>query len=291
MSINILNLFHRRQQEAKGEIPSTYTYTLSITLKKRIIMAWAELSPPPLREMHAQDIAHYLRKAFGVFKLDDFSSSNTNNTFDEIQLFILRCKDDTLILSAIEVICRYFFQGRDDTFINDINNFFQYERIGYKFITEQDGFIVKIEDEIFYNETTAKTLGILSTKRYFDAQNYFIDSYKKLAASHYNDALVDIGRAMETVLKTRFTELNIPFDAQKDALNKLLDIAQRHIISQHHNFQYFKQIILDAGRARNTGGHGNAQGQAPTLDEVYVRFVINQAAANLLFLAEVPMQA
>ena len=30
-------------------------------------------------------------------------------------------------------------------------------------------------------------------------------------------------------------------------------------------------------------------GQTPVADELHVRFAINQAAANLLFLAEVPM--
>lgn len=288
MKINIYNLFHRRQQEAKGQIPSTYSDKLSPTLRKKFILIWAELLSSHWREEHAGEIAGYLRKAFGVFSLDDFSSSKTRSAFDEIQFFILECQDDSLVLSAIEVICRYFYIIGSFEFLYEINKIFQYERIGYKFIREHDGFIIKIEDETFYNESTAKTLGILSAKKYYDAQNYYINSYKKLAASNYDDALVDIGRAMETVLKTRFAELNIPFD--KETLSKLLDIAQQHITSQNHNFQYFKQIILDAGRARNTGGHGNAQGQVPALDEVYVRFVINQAAANLLFLAEVPMQ-
>lgn len=290
MNINIFNLFHRREQEAKGKIPSIYSYSLSLTLKKRIIIIWAEPLIPPLRESHSQEIAGYLRKAFGVFSLDELSSSITCSAFDEIQFFILNCKDDSLVLSAIEVICRYFYRMHSLQFINDVNESFQYERIGYKFIMEQDGFIIKIEDENFHTESTAKTLSILSIKKYYDAQNYFIASYKKLAVSHYDDALVDIGRAIETLLKTRFKELGISFDDKKDTLNKLLDIAQQHITSQNHNFQYVKQIILDAGRARNTAGHGNAQGQAPALDEVYVRFVINQAAANLLFLAEAPMR-
>ena len=290
MNINIFNLFHRREQERKGEIPSTYSYNLSTPFKRKFVLAWVEIGGSRYEDSWTQEIASLLRKVFGVFSLDELSSSRSQNSFEEIQFFIINCKNDDFVISTIELICRYFCRYGLYQLVNDVNTYFQYERIGYKFITEQDGFIVKIEDEIFYNETTAKTLGILSAKEYFDAQKYFIDSYKKLAASHYNDALVDIGRAMETVLKTRFTELGIPFDDKKDTLNKLLDIAQQHITSQNHNFQYFKQIILDAGRARNTGGHGNAQGQGPALDEVYVRFVINQAAANLLFLAEVPMR-
>jgi hypothetical protein len=97
-------------------------------------------------------------------------------------------------------------------------------------------------------------------------------------------------RYADTIYDKLCFEFNIPFDAKKATLNKLLDTAQAHVNTVAHDFQYFKQIILDVGRVRNPSGHGHAQGQAPQLDEVYVRFVINQAAANLLFLAEVPMR-
>jgi len=148
---------------------------------------------------------------------------------------------------------------------------------------------MRIEDETFFIECTEQSLGILSVKKYIDARRHYMESYEKLAKSDYDSALLEMAKAIESVLKTRFSERSISFDSKKDTLSRLLNIAQAHIVGSVHNFEYFKQVIMDAGRARNPSGHGHAEGQAPQLDEKYVRFVINQGAANLLFLAEVDM--
>ena len=78
----------------------------------------------------------------------------------------------------------------------------------------------------------------------------------------------------------------------KDALGRLLDVILSRIDTSTvgYNAENMKQTILDAGRARNKiGGHGHPQGQSPKVDDVFTRFVINQAAASLLFLAEVDL--
>lgn len=284
--MNIYNLFFRREQETKGEIPDTYSQELTVNFKKRFILYFKDEFSNHYTDRF-EKIVHLLRKAFGVFSLNEFFSSKSYNNFEEISLCILE-SDDRISISTIELICRYSLYTIGKNFYQHTNFLLQYERIGYKFINEDDGFIVKIEDEQFFNECTVKSLGILASSRFNDALSHYINSYQKLSEGRYSDALVDIGRAIEALLKTRFTLLNIPF-TDRDSLNKLLDIAQQHIVTQHHDFQHFKQIILDAGRARNTGGHGKAEGEAPLFDEVYVRFVINQAAANLLFLAETDM--
>ena len=175
------------------------------------------------------------------------------------------------------------------TVIKLVNDYFRYDRIGYKFICEKEGFIVPIEDEVFFCECTEKSLSLLTINGFDEVQTFFIDAYKKLAASDYDDALVNIGRAIETLLKERFSKLGIPYDDKKDTLNKLLNIAKQHITTPY-SFEHFQQTILEIGRARNQmGAHGMTPGQTPVADELHVRFAINQAAANLLFLAEVPM--
>jgi hypothetical protein len=286
--------FFRRQQEARGEIPETYHYNLDEKFQKQFIIIWRQYN------FRYANIV-YNRLCFELGQLDlGFSLSMYKDKKDQQLIdFFIRNEKDEYSLAVIEFVAYFIYRadkgrhGDEKQFIDLVNELFLYNRIGYKLIIDsknRDVNIIKIDDEIFYSECTEKSLGILSTKKYTDAQSCYIESYKKLAKSEYTDALVDIGRAIESVLKTRFAEYNIPFDAKKDTLNKLLDIAQAHVDTVAHDFQYFKQIILDVGRVRNPSGHGHAQGQAPQLDEVYVRFVINQAAANLLFLAEVPMR-
>lgn len=298
MSPSIFDLFHRRIQESKGKIPNTYSYIITESFKKRFIMMFheiCEISAYPYISIDKTDIIKHLRMAFGVFSLDELSKKTTFNPFDEIQLFILNCNDNDKIISSIEYICRFFLekcrtgQRRCYIAIKATNEYFRYDRIGYKFIDEGEGFIVPIEDEVFSNECTQQSLSLLAKKGYGEAQNFFIDAYKKLAISDYDDALVDVGRAIETLLKERFSKLGIPYDDKKDSLNKLLNIAKQHIITPY-SFEPFQQTLLEVGRARNQmGAHGVTPGQTPVADELHVRFAINQAAANLLFLAEVPM--
>lgn len=297
MGPSTLNLFHRRLEEKNGEIPNTYFYTLTDSFKNRFVMVFRNFCESigyGYRSTIQKDIVNDLRIAFGVLSLDKLSKKKSYNPHDELVFFILYSDDDNKIISAVEYLCRLFAKGYtrgcfwNTDFISDINSYFRYDRIGYKFIREGGGFIVFIEDEHFSNECTQKSLSLLAQKGYGEAQNFFIDAYKKLAASDYDDALVDIGRAIETLLKERFSKLNIPYN-EKDSLNTLLNIANQHIITPY-SFKHFQQTLLEVGRARNQmGAHGITPGQTPVADELHVRFAINQAAANLLFLAEVPM--
>lgn len=280
-------LYCRRKQEERGEIPSTYSYNITPKFKNKFVMFWQEYGL-----IGSRDVCKILQIELGVFDLCTLFNSSKHTQNDELIFFFLKNNENDYLLTVIELAANIIRKEHYDV-ISKINFLFQYDRIGYKLIRNDNGnfVIINIEDSTFYDECTDKCLGLLSTKKCTDAQIHYIESYKKLAASEYGDSLVEIGRAIESVIKTRLTELSIQFDPNKATLNHLLDIAQKHMVNADHDFQYFKQVILDAGRARNKhGGHGHAQGQTPQLDETYVRFVINQAAANLLFLAEVDMQ-
>ncbi|MDR2891691.1 MAG: hypothetical protein LBV80_01190 [Deltaproteobacteria bacterium] len=284
--------YFRRQQEFRGEIPTTFSYVLTEKVKHQIIMILDSYSHG---FDYSQSIVERLRLEIGKPELASGwtdGSYITRKYYPELELkrFFLKVQDDEYALTVLEyILCSHAMYN--DDIIEEINNRLQYERIGFKFvrISDDSGHLIKIEDEIFLNECIHKTLGILSDLKYTDALNHYMSAYDNLKANKFEEALVSVGKAIESLLKTRFANTKIPFDATKDTLAKLLDILQRHLVSASHNFQYFKQIILDAGRARNIGGHGHADGDTPPLNEVYVRFVINQAAANLLFLAEVEL--
>jgi hypothetical protein len=290
--------FFRRQQEVRGDIPSTYSYDFPPKIRNQFLMLWKVLS-----FLHINDVYKQMCLELGVLFLCNQENSTLSdnhyiNPAEEVINYFLTTQDSEHALTIVEFAAYYcnnniYEHHNGVEFIEAINGRFQHERIGYKLVINEqsrDVNLLRIEDELFFKECTTKSLGILSVHQYIDAQQHYINAYKKLAEKDYDNSLIEIGRAIESILKTRFTKLNITFDLKKDALNKLLDIAQNHMISNTHDFQYFKQVILDAGRARNTSGHGHAQGQTPQLDEIYVRFIINQAAANMLFLAEVGMQ-
>lgn len=188
MSPSTLDLFHRRLEEKNGKIPNTYFYTLTDSFKNRLVMAFhnfCESLGHDYRSAVQEYIINNLRMAFGVLSLDRLSNKKSYNPYDELVFFVLHSGDDNKIVSVVEYLCRLFkkkyaigYLG-DTDFISDINLYFRYDRIGYKFIREGDGFIVFIEDEHFSNECTQKSLSLLTQKGYGEAQNFFIDAYKK----------------------------------------------------------------------------------------------------------------
>ena len=85
---SLSNLFHRRKQEAKGEIPTTYSYELTLSFKKRfIILLQQYCSEYDVLFPQSPDyiIVIDLRLAFGVLKLDELSNKKSNNYFEELQ--------------------------------------------------------------------------------------------------------------------------------------------------------------------------------------------------------------
>lgn len=284
----IFKPYHRRMQEQRGEIPETFHYDINITERAKIYVLLSHI----INEELSEETYKLLSREFPEI------ITSYPNYFSEI-IKLMENSTDEIFLSIIEYFLfvalelsvrpkRYTYLETRMSLVNKINERFQYERIGYKFTDE--GLCIKIEDETFYEECTSRTLGVLSNAHYHDVVAYYMDSYAKVSSKEYDDALVEIGRALETLLKTRFHVLGIAYN-EKDTLNTLLNIAKVHIpVDADFDFKYFQDMILHIGRQRNQrGAHGPTQGNAPAMNEVYVRFVINQAAAALLFLAEVDM--
>jgi len=274
-------LYHRREQLRRGEVPTTYRYELDPRVRAQVVII--------LKRFY--DEFTFVKSGAYPFLLEEFPEimsgyppGRGNEQFQDIISFFIKCPDD-IALSVIEVMCDCL-PGASFP----INDRFNYERIGYQF--NQDARqILKIEDERYYEECTEKTLGVLSQGKYQNALTHYINAYTNLARQRYNEALVDIGRAMESLLKTRFDEAGIEY-SQKDTLDPLLTKAGAHIILPTAiKFEYVKQVILNAGRARNLGGHGHPDNSSHDIDDKFVRFVVNQGAANLLFLAEAEFKA
>jgi len=282
--------FSRRQQEVRGEIPTTFVYNIDEKFVNQFMIIWNDISFKCIDDVYRRiclefGIRHQNKSEdliIGLFYNED--------TVANVRKFLNDERNEEKKLSLIEFAAYYNIQANKN-FIKCINELFKYNRIGYKLCiskNKKDVYIIQIEDETFFSECTEKALSILSGKKYTDAMKHYIEAYKKLAASDHNSALSELSMSIESLLKTRFSELNIPY-AKRKGLAHLLDIAQANIVCSGHNFQNFKNLIQEIGNARNKCAHGQPQGQAPQLDEIFVRFVINQAAANLLFLAEVEM--
>ncbi|MEZ6854376.1 DUF7014 domain-containing protein [Halodesulfovibrio aestuarii] len=279
--------FFRRQQAARGELPTTFKYDLPEKVRKQIWMLWNQSGLAPL----SHNIVQFLYLELGTTPLPN--CPQVTNYFtgitpeDELYGYLSNVKNIDYALTVIELMSMHAAQQGYTFFIDNVNERLQIEAIGYKIdVVETSALLRSLEDEQFSAYVTEPCLSILS--KFPTARQHYLEAYEELKKKKYDDAMTDLAQAMESLLKTRFTQEQIAF-SKRDTLGKLLDTAQKHAVCGDFSFHRFKELILNVGQGRNNNSHGHAEGNKPEIDAVYTRFMINQAAANLLFLAEVEL--
>lgn len=282
-----------KRQEAVAATGLVYSRELSPVFKSQFVMLWREevynkadevllpvrffLGLPVLTQRTIFDQGLGINR---YFSCRDSAVELVNYFLSEI--------DNDVALTIIEYVCIANVNAK--TFIGNVNYIFKLNGIGFCFEKNKNsGFIRYVEDDRFSEECTQKCFSVLGVPEYSDVLMHYINAFEEVKNRKYDDALIDLRQAIESLLKTRFRENSIDYD-KRDTYAKLLTIAQNHVESGVYDFQKIKDMIQSVGSASNAGGHGQPQGQALNVDEIYVRFMINQAAANLLFLAEVPLK-
>lgn len=289
----IPKLFHRRQLENAGMLPNTFKYELTERIKKQLELI---ISPIVCHSHSIFDIYSSLSEEFPEITEiphHQYNWMGNNNPmivmksqFDQIMIFFHHSTTD-ISLSILEIMCIYHPE-----MIDSVNDRLQYEGFGYQY-NKQSQCIIKIEDETFYEQCTIKTMGVLAREEYTDVLDHYRRAYDELAKKKYDDAFTSIGRSIESLIKTRLTNAEISY-CKKDTAKRLLDITFSNIDKNalDYDLEKIKEHIFDSCRARNdAGAHGHSQGESPKVDDVFTRFIINQAAASLLFLAEVNIAA
>ncbi|MGD9637741.1 MAG: AbiJ-NTD4 domain-containing protein [Alphaproteobacteria bacterium] len=288
--------FFERRREERGELPTTFTYDeLPRKVRNQVIMLWQEAGINGLEE-----IIKYIRKHIGESVLhEDYKNVKMHYYLGELEQFFLETSNVDYALTVVEEIGKainneankhvYDTQaGRKKSkcknLFSQLNFFLKREGIGWQHNGEM---LVKIEDEVFYEEATQKTLGVL--RNFNSAYTDYLNAYKNLKEGDFENAITNACKAMESVIKTRFNQNNITYN-ETDNLSKLLPLIKDNLNIPPFMEDYLNQItgiIQGLGTARNkSGAHGKTEGINKP-DEVFTKFVINQAACNILFLAEV----
>ena len=276
-------LYFERAKENRGEIPTTFIYDkISGEVKRQLVLIWNSSSS---FSYGSKEIVSKLRESFGRFKLVEHCLFE----HDELNNFFLQTNNIDHSLTVIEEVLILLNNQRDFDLIDRINERMRFAGIGYK----HDGnFIHRVEDEIFDEEITQKTLGILAKKNYHQTRSHIINAYSELRFGQYDDALTDCCQALETAIKTRLKENKIDYE-EKDSINYLLEIFKKQIVAPKFLETYFEnlvEVIKGVSIARNKeGGHGKTEGvkaQITKDDDHFVRFVINQTLTNILLITE-----
>jgi hypothetical protein len=219
--MSIFDIFSKRQQKLRGELPDVYTY---------------ERIPQPLRvqivhilrdtignERQYQDeylgtrrayqfIAETLCREYGVFTLVETKGYGTRDFSSEIFNFLLQEQNPEKVLDATELAFRVvdsFTRERDhlrrndaselaDDAIQELNGRFREHGVGYEY---SDGEIIRIDSELLHAEVVKPALGLLRAPEYAGAQAEFLSAHEHYRHGRTKEALVDCLKALESAMK------------------------------------------------------------------------------------------
>jgi len=286
----MIKLFFERMKEKRGEVPTSFNYDqLPNKVRNQIIIIARESN---LNEDHYKYIAEKIREATGNFKLSDAGHrgaySHASYSYeDELYSYFGTLKNIDVALSIVELLgvtLSHCYEGQSS--IDRINERMLSAGIGWK-ITGRE--LIQIEDETYFDNVTRPCLSVLESLGYKQAHKHFLDAYKELKDKEFDDALADCGQAIESIVKTRLGSVGV-----KDVTNKnwsqLKPLLLQYMVIPPYMQSYQNNLLgMVEGlmTARNKDGpHGKEEGANNQLDECFVRFAINQTAANILFIAE-----
>lgn len=275
--------FYTKLKRQKGEIPELPQYeTVSPTLRNQFyhIVEGADI----LESVGARVVA-YLREEFGVKNLyAPKVLTYTPSWSYELELFLEKASDNDQVLAAMEIFGRILSKNKSR--LENLNMRMRNAGLGFRHTGET---LIRIDDESFYENATLPALGILSKKGYLATREGYLKAYAHLKEGHYEDAVTSAVRSLETLLKTR---LGVD-DGKKMVLSDLVDMLKKKAKSPlgalNMQFKNIIELVNGVAGVRNQeGAHGKTE-TASKIDEYFVRYIINQVAASILFVAEVEL--
>lgn len=278
------DLFFERMQEKREELPSTFVYDdFPNRVRRQIIL----IAQNFVNDNRSKPLVEKLREATGNYELADGEIRGPMGYWSyqrELFSFFEDTPSVDHALSVLELIGRVLFRNNKDAF-DRVNVRLLRAGIGWK-LTEHG--LIQIEDEAFFENVTAPCLSALGRKGYRQAYGHFLDAYKCLKEGEFIEALTNCGRAFESIVKTRLVSLVNNVDHKN--WNALKPLLKEHMSIPPYMESYLNQLLgvmEGVPTARNKdGGHGKSEDVHVVADENFIRFIINQTAANILFIAE-----
>jgi len=235
-------LFFERAKESRGELPTTFVYNqIPDEVKMQLVLIW---NSNPNLPYHVKSIVLQLRESLGMFQIASTTRSHSyievsHNYFEELVNFFLGTNNVDYALTVIDEVSLVLKAMHRQDLIGRMNERMRFAGIGYK----HDGIgLHRVEDEIFDDEITQKTLGILAKKNYNQIRKHISNAYTELRTGDYDDALTDCCQALETAIKTRLKENKISYD-EKLTINQLLEIFKKQIEVPSFLQTYFENFI------------------------------------------------
>lgn len=253
--------------------------------------------------MMVDEIRPELLKLYGRLWSSGFEAAHVSN--DPVIEHFFRCPHP-MVLDFLELCfptLAYFRSGCRNSVVEEINEVFRECGIRFELTpfveteTERPGrlfgfpsgkeidvqypkAIVK-DDEYLHQKAVAPCLDILRHQRFRVANEEILKAEEHYRVGNYDDAILNAGKAFETVLKTICDEKGWVYDKDRDTVSKLVAICRDKGLFPG----FYVPIFEAAGTVRNKlGGHGKGPTPLYAVERHHVEHAMHVTCSHILFL-------
>ena len=299
-------LFSQRKKEVLGEIPDVYEY---------------EVFPESFRNQFLHIINNLFAKGnknanlgYGYRERFDFweitcelfarekglkyiqGRGGYNNTSTAYELYVDKSTNEDFLDLLDFTISRIVYHEQSinilgsesiEDAIEELNYRFQQHYLGYEII---NGDLIPKTDEHIHTNIIKPALSVLHQKEFQGSENEFIVAWKHYKDRNYKDAILNAGKAFESVMKSICKHMKYPYNDQKDDAKKLIQILRDNEFFPTYLESHMNGIraTLESGAptVRNkTSGHGQGE-LVVEVSEAYASYSLNLVATNIVFLCK-----
>ena len=303
-------LFSKRQQRLKGELPDTYQYeTIPHELRIQIYYIWEkvwetayyndfrELQLSQLAIAAYRSIETTMREEYGVLSLDgiDDSGEDRYGFYWVVRNFLVETENTDKVIDVIEVSFRYIdLIIRDispdgispDEAIDLLNRRFRQHGVGYQY---ESGQIVKMDSQFIHSEVVKPALMFLSDPIYKRANEEFLKAHEHYREGNYKDCINNCLSAFESCLKVICQKQDWDY-CQTDRVKRLISIVFDNELIPPLMQSHFRGLrsALESGVPtirNNWTGHGQGTEEI-VVPEYIAAYILHLTASNILLLAK-----
>ncbi|QKJ68189.1 hypothetical protein HQN60_11125 [Deefgea piscis] len=302
--MGVFDLFSKRQQRARGEVPDVYVYdALPQTLRVQIVHIIRDAFGVDgyygrgTVESAYESVNDALCREYGVFELVKNSESNSNSVLN----FFLKEGNFERALDVIEICFRFInlhisvdldYQYETKRKINNIdaidelNSRFKEHGIGYQFESNE---LIRVDSEFVHSEVVKPVLAILRGDQFKGANEEFLQAHEHYRHGRHKECLVDCLKSFESTMKAICDSRGWEYKASDTAKNLITICFAQGLLPSYLESQFASvrsQLESGVPTVRNkNGGHGQGT-EVIAVPEYLVRYTLNLTATSILFLVE-----
>ncbi|WP_294357156.1 STM4504/CBY_0614 family protein [uncultured Sphingomonas sp.] len=285
------NLYFRRKRLSNPDRVDVYQYeNVPYKLRVQIVQVLQET----LGQYHNYGnnkgywdaLSDMMRREKGVFHL----SKSYEDPDTEYCSWLLAEEDLDCLITGIELSLRVMIGyrksiGRDaDGQIAEVNARMLEAGFGFEFVSNE---MVQVDNYVLHSEVVVPALTLISDPTFKSANDEYLSAHEAFRKGEYEDAVVDCGKAFESVLKIIGAERSWPISTN-DTVGKLVAAAfSTEFIPSYMQTQFTGlRSLLDSGigTVRNKMGAHGAGSTARQLDKHLAAYQLHQTAAAIVFL-------